>query len=246
VHNENEDFYEVLRTKQLPQHDVLVTSPPYSKDHLERCIRYLAKSGKPWCALLPNWVFGKDYYRELLHSASCFEESPPIYVGPAGQSYQYWFPEGASQRPDHINADGKTTPYKTSWFIWLPANRGGSGLLEYLQERRKGADWVVAKTARGLKWLAQKAEARKGGRSAGPATAAKGAGKGSAKGGGKSGGDGNLAKRPADAQKKSKIVRHGGLEVVPSQSPAANALSEAARIFNSGPAGKKKKKWRQQ
>lgn len=209
VHNENEDFYEVVRTGKLPEHDVLVTSPPYSQDHLERCMRFCASSVKPWCALLPNWVFGKDFYQDLLRTAPTMSEQPPIYLGPL-EPYQYWFPQGANQRPDHVGSDGATTPYKTSWFICLPNSLGGSGLLEHLQDKRKSADWVVAKTVRGLKWLARKAEARRaapGGGAAQPKRAGRGeaGSKGSA--------------RP------EKRARQGGLEVVPLQAPAANALS---------------------
>ena len=30
VHNRNEDFYAVLQEGRVPQHDVVVTNPPYS------------------------------------------------------------------------------------------------------------------------------------------------------------------------------------------------------------------------
>ena len=40
VHNENDDFYGVLAAGACPAHDVLVTNPPYSGDHPQRCVEF--------------------------------------------------------------------------------------------------------------------------------------------------------------------------------------------------------------
>ena len=63
VHNECEDFYARLRAQDCPDHDVLLTNPPYSSDHLQKIIRHVTASGKPWLLLVPNFVYTKEYYR---------------------------------------------------------------------------------------------------------------------------------------------------------------------------------------
>lgn len=40
VYNECEDFYAVIDGKRVPEHDVIVTNPPYSGDHVKRLLRY--------------------------------------------------------------------------------------------------------------------------------------------------------------------------------------------------------------
>jgi hypothetical protein len=63
VHNECEDFYARLAAKDLPEYDVLLTNPPYSSDHLQKIVRHVTTSGKPWLLLVPNFVYVKEYYR---------------------------------------------------------------------------------------------------------------------------------------------------------------------------------------
>ena len=38
----------------LPEHDVLVTNPPYTADHVERFLRFAVDNGKPWLLLVPD------------------------------------------------------------------------------------------------------------------------------------------------------------------------------------------------
>ena len=63
VYNECEDFYARLRAQDFPDHDVLLTNPPYSSDHLQKIVRHATASGKPWLLLGPNFVYIKEYYR---------------------------------------------------------------------------------------------------------------------------------------------------------------------------------------
>lgn len=42
--NECEDFYEVMKSRRVPQHDVLVTNPPYSGDHIQRIFHFAIKN----------------------------------------------------------------------------------------------------------------------------------------------------------------------------------------------------------
>jgi len=70
VINRNEDFYKVIEESRVPEHDVLVTNPPYSADHIERCLTFAAENlaayGRPYMLLLPSYVIHKDYYLPAL------------------------------------------------------------------------------------------------------------------------------------------------------------------------------------
>jgi hypothetical protein len=66
VINRNEDFYDVLKRGAIPDHDVLVTNPPFSGDHMERTLRFALDNGKPFFLLLPQFVAKKAYYLETV------------------------------------------------------------------------------------------------------------------------------------------------------------------------------------
>ena len=55
---------------EVPAHDVLVTNPPYSADHVEKCITFAAKNlyehGRPYFLLLPSYCVNKPYYTSAL------------------------------------------------------------------------------------------------------------------------------------------------------------------------------------
>ena len=51
-------FYDI-ENKTIPKFDVLLTNPPYSKDHKEKIINYCSKLNKPWMLLLPNYIANK-------------------------------------------------------------------------------------------------------------------------------------------------------------------------------------------
>lgn len=165
VHHANEDFYELLRAGRAPSHDVLVTNPAYSGDHIERCVGHCVTSGKPWCLLLPHWVFAKDWYVNLLKTCPALLASPPFYLGPAAGTYSYWIPAVAA-RPAHVSADGQTTPFKSCWYVHVPSPDTAKKLLAALEKEQKGTSWVTALTVRGLKWKAL----QRTGKSSAPAT----------------------------------------------------------------------------
>ncbi len=55
VVNENKDFYALIEQQQLPPFDVLMTSPPYSRDHIERCLDFAVTCNKPFFILMPQY-----------------------------------------------------------------------------------------------------------------------------------------------------------------------------------------------
>jgi hypothetical protein len=40
---QKEDFYQVIERNAEPEHDVLLTNPPYSADHIEAILQYARK-----------------------------------------------------------------------------------------------------------------------------------------------------------------------------------------------------------
>ena len=66
VINENKDFYEMVAKNKVPEHDVFVTNPPYSEEHVEKCVTFAAKNmtqfGRPYFMLVPSYVVCKPYF----------------------------------------------------------------------------------------------------------------------------------------------------------------------------------------
>ena len=66
VINENKDFYELVAKNEVPKHDVFVTNPPYSEEHVEKCVTFAAKNmtefGRPYFMLVPSYVVCKPYF----------------------------------------------------------------------------------------------------------------------------------------------------------------------------------------
>lgn len=60
VHNQKEDCYEVWSNpKDYPTHDLVVTNPPYSGDHMAKLFEHVTSKqfgNRPWFLLLPNFV----------------------------------------------------------------------------------------------------------------------------------------------------------------------------------------------
>mmetsp|Transcript_65585 Transcript_65585/g.128720 ORF Transcript_65585/g.128720 Transcript_65585/m.128720 type:complete len:431 (+) Transcript_65585:137-1429(+) len=129
VHNECVDFYDVLARGALPPHDVVVTNPPYSQDHVERLLSFVGKHDKPYLLLMPNYVCAKPYFlpRLLGHSndgASAytgFRTIAPMYVCPY-KRYHYWTPKAmrpGGKTQGHANATlgNRTSPFISFWYV---------------------------------------------------------------------------------------------------------------------------------
>ena len=115
VINRNRDFYEDLRTGNLPSHDALVTNPPYSADHVERLVAHVSETTKPFALLVPTYVLGRAYWR----AAAARLDPAPFYVCPH-RRYGYLPPAWARR---DASAPETTAPFHTAWFCWLPRAR---------------------------------------------------------------------------------------------------------------------------
>jgi len=58
-YNKCEDFYARIAANDVPQHDVLVTNPPYSGGNVEKLLQFCATKRPPFALLMPNWVYMK-------------------------------------------------------------------------------------------------------------------------------------------------------------------------------------------
>ena len=81
VVHECRDFYQDQINGTVPHHDILITNPPYSDSHKEKCLRYCLSSlrlrHRPFFVLLPNYVAAKEYYQTLLHQEQQVSSLPP-------------------------------------------------------------------------------------------------------------------------------------------------------------------------
>lgn len=136
VINENRDFYKDIASHQIPDHDILVTNPPYSGEHMEKLLEFCRKNQKPSFLLLPHFVYTKDYYARALGNFArdlCFLV-PSIrysYIPPA------WVQHNTGSK---ALARGKeqTAPFPSFWYAchlqktsiskeWLTNTFGPSG-----------------------------------------------------------------------------------------------------------------------
>ena len=53
VYNECEDFYKVIKDNTTPPHDVILTNPPYSKDHVQKLLAFCGILGWLVCSCSP-------------------------------------------------------------------------------------------------------------------------------------------------------------------------------------------------
>ncbi len=100
------------RTWSEMQYDVLVTNPPYSGDHMERLVAFLAARKQPFAILVPNFVVKKPYHKTLL------EPLRPFFLVPRAR-YIYLPPKGAREKKAS-DTHKKTSPFVTLWHVWSP------------------------------------------------------------------------------------------------------------------------------
>lgn len=194
VINDNVDFYKCIQKSNnkegssIPPHDVLVTNPPYSGDHIERLLQFVCSSrnnNKPFCLLMPNWVARKTDYKDIINFGKSESSSGKsiksndnndttaadvknglFYLSPL-EPYTYTMPTWNREddhRPTHVSQEtGHTTPYLSSWYICLKDDVMTCSLekqMDVIAKRQKPQPaFVVAKTIKGLKWKIQKASA---------------------------------------------------------------------------------------
>lgn len=144
--NQCRDFYADVRDGTVPEHDVLLTNPPYSGDHLEKLMRFVAtgscekqtstgrgRGRKPFLLLLPHFVYTKQYYRDVFPQSCEGLSCNPFYLVPRSR-YSYTPPEWVSSEKGGSTAVGRgkvdTAPFPSFWYcsVVKQCGRGtGSG-----------------------------------------------------------------------------------------------------------------------
>ncbi len=105
VYNKNEDCYAVWREKRAPLHDVVVTNPPFSGDHKERCLRHCVESGRPWACVLPNYCATKEYFQRITQPCA-----DGLFFGVPKAQYEFEHPEGTGHA---------SSPFFSLWFFYF-------------------------------------------------------------------------------------------------------------------------------
>jgi hypothetical protein len=110
VYNKKEDCYNAWKNNSTPPFDVLVTNPPYSADHIEKLIKFVSSTSKPWFLLMPNWVVKKDYYQAATATIR------PLYLVPH-QRYVY-LPPNNFRPAKKSDVHKKSSPFVSMWYVY--------------------------------------------------------------------------------------------------------------------------------
>lgn len=133
---------------------MLMTNPPYSSDHLQRCLDFCRRAGKPFLLLLPCWVAKKPYFSTL----KPLEESM-FFVVPL-QRYSYTMPPDlvpASCKPSWVGEDGATSPFLSAWYVCVPSMPNFFKAAKTVMDREGPFDCVLVKSLQASKWKLKKA-----------------------------------------------------------------------------------------
>jgi hypothetical protein len=118
------DFYKDVTNDAIPSHDTLITNPPYSGDHKERCLQIclenFQKHQRPFFLLMPNYVASRSYYQRILGTSA----EDVGYLLPS-ISYEYEHPEGTGH---------EIPPFSSLWFCGVGKDRVKE-LKEYWDQR---------------------------------------------------------------------------------------------------------------
>ena len=113
VVHEKRDFYKDIQGGNIPNHHTLVTNPPYSDDHKEKCLEFCVKQFREqniaFFLLIPNYVAARSYYRRILGDTI----HDVAYLVPYSE-YSYSHPEGTGH---------EESPFASLWFCGIGKER---------------------------------------------------------------------------------------------------------------------------
>ena len=113
VVHEKRDFYKDIAQGKVPKHHTLVTNPPYSDDHKEKCLQFCVdqfrKNRTSFFLLIPNYVAARNYYRRILGE----NIQDVAYLAPM-KEYSYSHPEGTGH---------EESPFASLWFCCIGRDR---------------------------------------------------------------------------------------------------------------------------
>ena len=133
VIHEKRDFYKDVQDGTVPDHDTLLTNPPYSDDHKEQCLdiclQQLLGQDRASFILMPNYIAARSYYRTLLQKNNALDHVV-LYVVPA-QPYEYDHPEGTGK---------EIPPFASIWYCLVGRDR-----VDHLVHEWERFDWSARK-----------------------------------------------------------------------------------------------------
>jgi hypothetical protein len=143
VYNECEDFYAVAREGRCPEHDVVVTNPPYSGDHVERLLEFVQQNGRPFILLMPSYFCAKPYFEPKLGGRAS-ARSRLAYLCPR-KRYCYWTPKGmrgdSKLQKHHVGPGGyRTSPFVSFWYVDLSPAMKRTDLFRWWRDERPRAE----------------------------------------------------------------------------------------------------------
>lgn len=138
VYNVKQDCYQAWASGVgYPQHDIMVTNPPYSGNHIEKLLQHVTLLNygpqRPWCLLLPTFVIKKEYYQSLVAKIR------PFYLVPR-KRYVYLPPkEYRTKRNSDVHK--KSSSFISMWYIWGGSMERNEELIQhYLQQQQQQND----------------------------------------------------------------------------------------------------------
>jgi len=137
VYNKKEDCYKTWSnadtSQPYPTHDVLVTNPPYSGDHIQRLMQHVMSDSssttgrlgtEAWCLLMPNYVHKKDYFQDMIKKGIC----QPFYLVPK-KRYVYIPPKNFRMKKES-DVHKKSSPFVSMWYVWGGTKKKNDQLIE--------------------------------------------------------------------------------------------------------------------
>ena len=116
IYNDPIDCYYAQKYNLIKSFDLLLSNPPYSSDHIRRCIQYSIKSEKPWLLLLPSNVIHRSWFNQEIKDYNV------LYIAPYEK---YVFEVNNSSNSDENEENDRNTnlkhiPMVTMWFLGIP------------------------------------------------------------------------------------------------------------------------------
>ncbi len=151
VHNTNSDCYAVWAAKKTPEYDVLITNPPFSGSHKEKCLKQCVAMNRAWLVLLPSYCATKNYMSQALLRGGSSEACGAGGMGGGGEAgkkvgglsldvsgvfyavpsrrYEFQHPEGTGKAQ---------SPFFSLWFVAL-GKHTSSIYSEYVRRQAPGS-----------------------------------------------------------------------------------------------------------
>jgi hypothetical protein len=150
-HNRREDFYAVWKSGALPQHDILVTNPPYSGDHIRRALQFCAEEiGTPWAMLLPITVLSRSWWADMAFSLQRGSAAAPVaFISPTTHRYAFEKrrPSGGGSKTGFNGSGGPIAPeVETIWFLGGLKPAWAKTLSAHFRQSVDPAECVLAPT----------------------------------------------------------------------------------------------------